>query len=97
MHSRVVFRPIVGIIEFSWSPVETKLFLAFTIAEPMEAHIHGFRSFWLYFSIDNAICHRIVRLQWSGRLFVSHLFKNDANVDGLACHDVEACEFSFGG
>ena len=74
MFGRVVLGPVVGVVVFAWSPVYTELLLTFPVAEPMEAHVHGFGSFWLDFAIDNCICHGIVGLQWGRGLFVPQFF-----------------------
>ena len=58
----MMFGPIIRIIEFSRAPVNAKLFLAFSVPEPMESHVHGLCSFWLYFAVDDSIGHWIVRL-----------------------------------
>ena len=95
--SRVVFRPIVGIICFAWTPKKFELLLAFSVAEPMETHVHSFCTFWLYFSIDNCISHGIVGLDGGRRLCMSHFFENDADVNCFSGHDVQGGEFSFRG
>jgi hypothetical protein len=42
------------------------------ISQPMEAHIHGFGTFWLHPFVDDAFGGGIVNLNGGGRLFVSH-------------------------
>ena len=58
----MVLCPVVGVIVFAWSPVNAKLFLAFPVAKPVEAHVPGFGSFGLDFAIDNCVGHGIVCL-----------------------------------
>ena len=82
----MVLCPIVCIVLLAWSPIEPKLLLAFSVAEPMESHIHCFRSFWLNLFVDNSFCHCIVRLHWSWRLLVAHFLQDDSNVHCLSCH-----------
>ena len=58
MFGGVIFCPVVGIVEFAWLLVETKLFLAFKISKPMESHVYGLCVFWLHLAIDEgAVCH----------------------------------------
>ena len=56
--------PIVCIVEFSWSPIEPKLFLAFSVSQPVEPHVHCLRFLGLDPLIDDAFCHGVVRLYW---------------------------------
>jgi len=86
--ARMVFCPIVGIVEFARSPIDAELFLAFAVAEPMESHVHGFGAFGYNFAVDDSVCHRVVGLERSCWLWVAHFFQNYSNVDGLSCHDV---------
>ena len=80
--------PIVSVIELAWTPVKAELLLCFSIAEPMESHIHCFGSFGCDFTIDDCVCHGIICLDGSGWLFVAHLLQNDSYVHCLSCHDV---------
>ena len=85
----MILGPVICIVQFSWSPVYVELFMAFSISWPVKTHVHCFREFMLDFSIDNRVCHCVIRLQWHWWLFVSHFFKDDANLDCFSCHDVE--------
>ena len=51
----MMFCPIIGVIESAGSRVYAKLFLAFSVPEPVESHVHGFCAFWRYFAIDDSI------------------------------------------
>ena len=61
-------------IELSWTPINAKLPLAFSIAQPMESHVHCRGACWLYLAIGDGFRHSIVGLQWCWRLFMPHLF-----------------------
>ena len=74
MFGWLVFSLVVSVVEFAGAPVDAKLFLAFSVAEQVESHIHGFCSFGLNFTIYNRFSHRVVRLKWRGWLFMSHFF-----------------------
>ena len=52
---RVVFCPIVSVVEFAGAPVDAELVLAFVISEPVESHVHGFGPFGLDLSVDDAL------------------------------------------
>jgi len=71
MFGGVMLGPVVGIIVFSWAPIDTELFLAFAITEPMEAHVHGFGVRGLDFAIDHSISHCVVGLESCGGFLVA--------------------------
>ena len=85
----MVFRPIIGIIHFAGAPVELELLLAFAVAKPMEAHVHGLRAFWLNFAIDYGVCHGVVCLDRRRGLLVTHFGEYDSDVYSLSRHDVQ--------
>ena len=60
MGGGVVFGPVIGIVGFAGAPVKLELVVAFAVAQPVKSHIHGFGAFWLYFAIDDGICHGFV-------------------------------------
>ena len=83
--------PIVRIVQFSWSPINSELFLAFSVLQPMETRVHRLRLFWLDLAVDACICHCIICLYRRGWLLVAHFFKDDTNVNCFSCHDVKTC------
>ena len=97
MSGRVVFCPIVSKICFARMPKKFELLLAFPVAEPVETHVHGFGTFWLYLTVNDGIRHGIVSLDWGGRLFMPHLFQNYANVNCFARHDIQCSQLGFVG
>ena len=72
--SAMMLRPIVSIVLFSRSPIKFELFLTLAVSQPVKSHVHCFCAFWLYFSVDDCICHCVVCLNWSGGLLVPHFF-----------------------
>ena len=84
----MVFCPVVSIIEFAWTPINSELFLAFLVAKPMETHVHCLCAFGGDFAVDNTVRHCIVSLQWCGGLWMTHFFEDDSNIDNLSCTDV---------
>ena len=60
MFGRMVFCPIVGIVELAGAPVNAELFLAFSDLELMELHVHFFCLYRLHFAIDDTVCHGVV-------------------------------------
>ena len=55
MGGRVMFSPVVSIVEFTRAPVDAESVLAFAITEPVESHVHGFGLFGLDFSVKDAL------------------------------------------
>jgi hypothetical protein len=92
----MIFGLVISIVEFSGAPVDAGLFLAFSVAEPVAAHVHGFSAFWLYLAIDDAFGSGVVGLKGHGWLFMTEFFEDNANEDGFVRHDVKGREFSFG-
>ena len=69
----MMFCPVFGVVCGAGMPVKSKLFLVdAAISQPMETHIHGFGTFWLYPFVDDAFGSGIVDLNGGGRLFVPH-------------------------
>ncbi len=97
MLGSMVLGPVVGKILFTRSPIDAELAWAFTVLEPVEAHVHGLGAFWLDFAVYNCISHGIVRLEGCSRLLMAEFLENDSYVDSLACCDEEGCKLSFGG
>ena len=73
---------------FSSYQVDSKLFLALSVSQPVELHVCGFGSLWFDFEVDDGICHEIVSLKRCWRLCVAQFFKYDADVHRLTGHDI---------
>ena len=67
----MIFGPVVGIVRFPRMPVDVKLLLAFTVPEPMKAHVHRLSAFGFDFTIYDGISHGIISLERGGWLPVS--------------------------
>ena len=80
----VVFGEVVGIVEFSRAPVETKLLLESLVVESVEAHVHCLRALGLDGVVDDCLCRGVVRLDGRERLFVAKLVEYLSDVDGLS-------------
>ena len=76
MLCRMMLCPVVCIIELTWSPVKSKLFLILSVFELVESHVHRFSAFLLDFLVDHTFCHCIISLHRRWRLLVSHNLKN---------------------
>jgi hypothetical protein len=74
MRRGVVFGEIVFYIFAAWLPVYPVLFLSDSISYPIEPHVHRLSSFFVQLVVQNSIGCLIVSLNWSGGLFVTHLF-----------------------
>ena len=97
MFGRVVLGPIVGEILITRLPIHAELTLAFTVLEPVEAHVHCFGGFWLDFAVYDCISHSIVRVERCITLLMAKFLQNDSDVDSLVHCDEEGCELTFGG
>ena len=52
---RVMFSPVVRVVEGAGSPVKAELLLVDgAVAEPVESHVHRLRAFWLHLLVDDA-------------------------------------------
>ena len=67
----MMFGPVISIVEFSGTPVDVELFLAFSVKEPVKAYIHGFIAFRLDLAIDNTFSSGVVSLNGRGWLFMT--------------------------
>ena len=74
-----MLRPMVGIFQFSTSPVDSKLILALSVSQPVESHFQVLGSLWSDTVVDYGIRHGIVSLKWCWRLCVAQLFEYDAD------------------
>ena len=90
-----MFCPVISIVEVFGTSVDTELYLAFSVAEPVKAHVHGFSAFRLDLAIDNAFGSGVVSLKGCGWLFMTEPFEDNANEDGFARHNVKGREFGF--
>ena len=85
----MVFGPVVSCtICWSGTPIIFELFLVFAVTEPPIVHVHGFGPSGENVVCDDAEGGAIVSLDGSGRLLVSHFFKESVTGDGLASIDV---------
>jgi hypothetical protein len=71
----MMFSEIISQIGVTWRPPNVKLFLFYSVFDPVEPHIHSFGSFLLDGVVDNAICGGVVSGEVSGVLVVTHLRK----------------------
>ena len=84
----IVFGPVVSFICWSRTPIIFELFLMFAVTEPPIVHVHGFGPSGENVVSDDTEGGAIVSLDGSGRLLVSHFFKESVTGDGLASIDV---------
>ena len=68
-----MFRPVVGLVGGTRTPVVFELFLCFAVTKPVETHVHCFGATWLNVVRDDAKCGAVVCLNGCWGLFVSHL------------------------
>ena len=46
---------VIGVVELPGAPVDLQLLLEFSVAEPVEAHVHRLGSFWLNLVVDDCL------------------------------------------
>ena len=68
---RMILGEEVSVVVFSRAPVDAELFLEGSVAQPMEAHVHGFGFFGLDRVVDTGLSCCVVCLDWCLRLLVS--------------------------
>jgi hypothetical protein len=93
----MMFGKVVGTVCLSFAPVNLKLALADTIADPVEAHVDRFGSFLLDGVSGNATGSVVVGGHWCCRLWVPHFFKGNAKWTRFFAIVEESTEFGFGG
>ena len=81
-------RPIIRPICLPWSPVNSKLPLTLTVAQPVQPHVHGFEAFCLNVVVDDALCCAVVCLQRRAWLRMAHFEEDLAIIRGFASVDV---------
>ena len=94
---RVVFGVVVGEIVCSLSPVDEELALADSVADPVEAHIHGFGSSLLHCFVADAGGTGVVCLNGSGWLWMPHVVEDGVEHGGLFAVVKKGGKFGFGG
>jgi hypothetical protein len=92
----VVLGEVVGQIVGTLAPVDVEVALSDPVANPVEPHVHGFGSALFDSAIGNAGSARVVRLDWGGRLGVSHVLEGGPKPSGVLTI-VEKCpKFGLG-
>ena len=97
MRGRVVFGEVVAKVVVTFGPVDEELTLVDTVADPVEAHVHGFGATLGYGVIGDAGGCTIVRLDRSGALREAEFLERIANGTGLFAVVEDSGGFSFGG
>ncbi len=72
MGCAMVLGPVVGSVDRTTTPIETKLILGIVAPQPVKVHIHGFGAARLNVVGNNAMCSAVVGLNGCRGLFVSH-------------------------
>jgi hypothetical protein len=76
-------------------PVDGELALCNTIADPIEAHVNGFGASLFDSTVGDARRTGVVRLDGSGRLWMSHVSKGGAKPGSLLAVVEESAKFRF--
>jgi hypothetical protein len=94
---RVVFGVVVGKIVCSLSPMDEELALADSVADPVEAHIHGFGSSLFDCFVADSGGTGVVGLDGSGWLWMAHVVEDGSEHGSLFAVVEQGGKFSFGG
>ena len=88
---------VVGLVECAAAPVDDKLPLSYAIADPVEAHVDGFRATLLNCVVDDSSSTGIVNLDGGLWLRPTKFFESSSDGRGVL-GIVEACSnFSLSG
>ena len=87
MESTVVFGWIVSEVVEAWFPVDIKHALADAVTQPVESHVHCFRSFLFDCFVDDIGCCAVVSFQRGSWLRMSHF--NQALSEGDSFSSVQ--------
>ena len=93
----VVFGEVIGSIIFSSAPMNDKLFLVYSVTDPIEMHVDGFGSTLFNSVIGNSSGSTVVGLDDSRGLWVAHFEESGAKCCCLFAVVEQRAEFSFGG
>ena len=97
MRSGKVFCIVVSKIDSPWTPMNDKLILCHSIAQPIEAHVNRLGKFLFDSIIDATFGYCVVSLERSGWLFVAHFIKCSSECASLLGIDVGCTYFCFRG
>ena len=92
-----MLREVVCQVVDSSAPVNDELALVYAVADPVKPHVDRFGAALLDSVVDDARSARVVGLDWSRRLRMTHFFKNISK-HGSVLGIVEQCtQFGFRG
>ena len=83
MCGRVMFSKVICQIVSPAAPVHEKLALFDAIADPVKAHVHGFRTSLFDGAVGDSGGAGIVGLDWSGWLWMAHVLKRGSKHGGF--------------
>ena len=87
--------PVVDIVGFTRLFIKMELFLLFLVAEPVEAHVHGFGGFRYYFLYDDDVGGGVVCLNQCWLLWMSHFGHGMLQLGGKFTVYVKRSQFGF--
>ena len=97
MRGRMMFGEVDGAFGLAFAPIDLKLALAYTIADPIKPHIDCFGPFLFYSAGCDAACGIVVGCHGCGWLGVPHFFEGDAQRTGSFAVMEQSAYFGFGG
>ena len=88
---------VVGFVETAFFPMNKELPLAYAVANPVEAHVDGFRALLFDSVVGDAGGGTVVGLDWCRWLGVAEFLERGTDGAGFLAVVEEAGKFSFGG
>ena len=96
MGAREVCGEVTTMILVARGPIYIELALANAVSDPVEAHVNGLAALLFYRIVADAGCGAVVRLDWSGGLFVAQFLEGGAEGTSFTAIVEEGREFSLG-
>ena len=87
---------VISFVENTFFPVDKELALAYTVSDPIEAHVNGFRSFLFDSVVGDTSGSAVVGLNRGWWLGMTEFFEACAEWAGFFSIVKEGGEFGFG-
>jgi len=95
MGSGMMLCEVIGTVEFAFAPEDLKLALAYTITDPIEAHVDGLGSLLFDGIVGDTASRAVVRDNGSRALGMAHFFEGNADWAGVLAIVKECTKFGF--
>ena len=93
----MMFSKVISNVLTAWCPIDAKLALVHTVADPIEAHVNGFGADLFDGAVHDAAGGCIVCFHRCRRLWVPHFLEGLADDGPFFGVEEECADFGFGG